>query len=202
MFSRKLGVKSWDLSRTLEIFKEELLVRESCKLMPSNDSKKNFTKKTEWVGRREQPSTTSALYSSESAANSGPVCVFCKGRHPSSRCQTVTNNAARQRILMDTGKCFVCFKDGHVAAACDSNVKCFNCGAKHHVAVCGRKRNTGLDNQSTGKSSVESREAPAKCSPQLALLQVILLSKGLGAFCCRQQGPKFRLLEKQIILQT
>ena len=62
MFSRKLGVKSWDLSRMLEIFKEELLVRESCKLMPSNDSKKKFTKNTEWVGRREQPSTTSEHY--------------------------------------------------------------------------------------------------------------------------------------------
>ena len=179
MLSRKLGVKSWDLSRMLEIFKEELLVRESCNLMPSNEVKKKFTKNTEWAGRREQPSTTSALYSSESATNSGPVCVFCKGRHLSSRCQTVTNNAARRRILMDTGKCFACFKGGHVAATCESNVKCFNCGARHHVAVCGRKRNTGFDNQSTGKSFLESKEAPANAQSSVTTTSSHFVEQGV-----------------------
>ena len=51
-------------------------------------------------------------------------------------CSTITEPKARRTILRGSSRCFVCLKAGHITPGCQSKAKCFNCGARHHVAIC------------------------------------------------------------------
>lgn len=38
---------------------------------------------------------------------------------------------------MKQGRCFICLRrGGHLASNCDSNIQCFGCQGRHHLAVC------------------------------------------------------------------
>eukprot|EP00795_Rhopilema_esculentum_P011404 gene11404-21602_t len=136
--SRRLGNGNWDLKRLLDTFKEELMIRENCFLMP-NDGRKRLPRVSPYREREERQPTVSTLYTSGNRV-AKPNCVFCKGDHPSQKCQTVTKPSTRRRILMQNGRCFMCFKTGHIAVNCLSNIKCYTCGGKHHVTICSAEK--------------------------------------------------------------
>ena len=46
------------------------------------------------------------------ANNSSPTCSYCDQSHSSSSCQTITDLGRRKQILMKSGWCFVCLKEG------------------------------------------------------------------------------------------
>ena len=85
-------------------------------------------------GRFKQPLSSSALYAGSEECTL--QCVFCKKNHKSITCSTITEPKARRTILRRSGRCFVCLKAGHITPGCQSKAKCFNCGARHHVAIC------------------------------------------------------------------
>ena len=61
---------------------------------------------------------------------------FARKNHKSITCSTITEPKARRTILRRSGGCFVCLKAGYITPGCQSKAKCFNCGARHHVAIC------------------------------------------------------------------
>ena len=88
--------------------------------------------------RGESLQSTSALYS-ESAKNkqfSRVWCSFCNQNHQSSKCNVVTSAESRKQVLRKKGRCYLCFKSGHLSRNCKSPVKCFKCQGAHHVAIC------------------------------------------------------------------
>ena len=176
---RKLGVEKWDLNGLMEIFKTELSVRENCGLIPS-DKKKSMKGYAQGEKREQTASTTSALHAGDRHITG--FCAFCKGKHASSRCQTVTNAGARRRILMDAGKRFSCFRNGHIAAGCSSNVKCFSCGGRHHVAVCSAKAVTSGRRNEADNHGVKAeglKEDSAQAQPSSASNASVNVEQGI-----------------------
>ena len=65
------------------------------------------------------------------------LCIVSFARKIKSiSCSTITEPKARRSIPRRSGRCFVCLKAGHITPGCQSKVKCINCGAGHHAAIC------------------------------------------------------------------
>ena len=61
---------------------------------------------------------------------------FLQGCHQSAKCHIVSKPQTRKEILRKQGRCFVCFKKGHLSRACSSMIRCSLCKLRHHMAIC------------------------------------------------------------------
>ena len=67
--------------------------------------------------------------------------VFCSKTHPSTKCFSFNVKQKKTKLLKE-GRCFVCFKKGHLSQQCSkSSYSCFKCGQKHHISICDKKEN-------------------------------------------------------------
>ena len=94
-------------------------------------------KKPEYVSRRPQPPTTGEFLTNSGNFSKDIIkvdfwCTFCKGNHKSVSCGLVTERS----ILRRKGKCFNCLQSGQISHNCQSERKCYRCGAKHHTSIC------------------------------------------------------------------
>ena len=113
--------------------KSELEVRERCNAVKISSPTNSNPSFDQHKGRFKQPLSSSALYAGSEECTL--QCVFCKKNHKSITCSTITEPKARRTILRRSGSCFVCLKAEHITPGCQSKVKCFNCGARHHLAI-------------------------------------------------------------------
>ena len=131
----------WDLDTLIKSFAEELQIRERCALGPVTEQSKMREKREFGYGLRfgqsKRPPTSSTLvsYKDRPQQNKEMWCTFCSGPHPSARCAVVTEPEAKKRILRQKGRCFGCLRSGHVSRDCQA--RCYRCGGKHHVSLCG-----------------------------------------------------------------
>ena len=93
--------------------------------------KSNFGR---FVKGRSTPPTASALVTQ--SGEKSVSCMYCRQRHPSERCCTITDTRARRNLLTQEGHCFICLHRSHLAWNCPSNSTCHNCSGKHHVSTC------------------------------------------------------------------
>ena len=64
-------------------------------------------------------------------------CAFCdSASHPSHKCATIKDLAARKSFAFDKGLCFNCLTANHTARKCKRNVKCHHCDKHHNQAFC------------------------------------------------------------------
>ena len=64
-----------------------------------------------------------------------PVCVYCKGYHVSTQCDTVTDTKVRMDVVRKERLCFNCLGQ-HKASNCNSKIRCKKCHRKHHTSLC------------------------------------------------------------------
>lgn len=129
LITRKISRDEWRLERVLEVFKSELEAREQC---GQSTTQKNLIQTKPNQNKSPINYTTSALVN-----NAGQItCSYCKGPHPSAKCNIVSNPQARKEILRKQGRCFVCLKKGHLSRNCSSNIWCFHCKQRHHASLC------------------------------------------------------------------
>ena len=64
----------------------------------------------------------------------GPVCVFCKGSHPTHTCESVTDHQKRLEIVKRENLCFNCLAH-HKISQCQSRFRCKKCKKKHHTTL-------------------------------------------------------------------
>ena len=83
----------------------------------------------------------------------------------SSQCGNVTDAEERKRILMRSGRWFVCLKRNHRAQECRSSLKCLTCGKRHHVTICGASSSKGASNPPLPKQQ-QSTPSPSTPQPQ------------------------------------
>ncbi len=127
--SKSLNKENWELDKILELFSSELEARERCNQTvlgqrPLQNSSRPISH-----------TTTSALLANGGNASS-VTCSYCRNKHLSAKCPTVTEPGARKEILKKQGQCFVCLKKGHLFREYKSNVRCFNCKNRHHNSIC------------------------------------------------------------------
>ena len=129
LISRKVGKDNWKLDDLLREFRIELEARERCSLIHSTAEKKDTTR------RKDEPHTSSALFTT---GDTTPIqrCSYCGEQHLSSKCNIITDIAARRAILRRKGKCFACLKSGHIVRHCPSKFRCPKCGNNHHISLC------------------------------------------------------------------
>ncbi|CAB4004998.1 Hypothetical predicted protein [Paramuricea clavata] len=121
--TKKMQEDEWSLDKLMTIFRQELEARERANLQCLPSSKSSY--------QRNKPGTAAALFT----GLHNTTCSYCQGKHLSANCKTVTNVAARRDILKRSGWCFVCLRKKKISRECQSNIKCFKCGRRHHGSM-------------------------------------------------------------------
>ena len=63
-------------------------------------------------------------------------CVYCEKKHPTWKCNTVTEVRSRKSILRSKGRCYLCLQTGHISRFCTSKYRCAKCQGRHNVSIC------------------------------------------------------------------
>ena len=138
--SRKLS-DEWDLKNLMKHFSEELKLREKCAMTSvggSTKAREDASVRFPGTKPRIHPETASALHTNYvgQQQGGGVRCIYCRNYHLSVSCTTVTDPAARRKILRQKARCFLCLKGGHLSRDCPSQSRCFRCNQRHHVSIC------------------------------------------------------------------
>ena len=123
----------WDVEDLKEHLKTEIESREVCARMVSSIS--DTFEESFAISDGEELAPASTMHSGGRRTDN-ITCTYCRGAHPSAKCQVVTDPKERKAILFKKSKCFICLKGAHKAQQCNSGKKCFNCGNKHHISIC------------------------------------------------------------------
>ena len=102
-------------------------------------------------------------------------CAFCNGLHYSASCEKVKDPEARQKILSQSGCCFICLLNGHQARSCTTTRGCRHCQRKHHQSICPQlQRKPSQDSQ----ESAQVPETPNDSTEGNPTTTATRLSKG------------------------
>eukprot|EP00117_Sycon_ciliatum_P039449 scpid9122/ scgid5519/ len=92
-------------------------------------------------------------------------CFFCKEAHYTDECDRYRTLETRRQQIQ--GRCFICFRDSHMAPACPNPWACAHCHKKtHHRSLCPSKFGTGQQLHQQSKQSVKANTAPTCHSQQ------------------------------------
>ena len=116
------NIDCWDITEVLKVFKEELSAREKSYVSDSDTDR--FTSYSLLTGD-EKPRKPSKI-----------LCLFCNKNHKSQSCKIVTHVGTMKNILKDKRRCFFCLKGGHISKNCTSQIRCYRCSKRHHLALC------------------------------------------------------------------
>ena len=112
IISRCLDKRECDLDVILRAFDSEIEARERCELIGKNSSEPAITPVKSNFGRfvkgRSAPSTASALVTQ--SGEKSVSCTYCRQKHSSARCITITDTRARRNLLKQQGRCFICLR--------------------------------------------------------------------------------------------
>ena len=133
----------------LETFRIELEAREHCEVVSSKPNQRDQGQGSYNNQQRTKPISAGALRTTNMRQL---TCTFCKQGHASSNCNIITDIGARKNVLRHEGRCFICLKCYHVARNCSSNIKCHECGQRHHISVCTQITNTSLSGPTSNTS--------------------------------------------------
>ena len=156
IISRCIDKQEWDLDVILRAFDSEIEARERCELIGKNSSepamtpvKSNFRR---FVKGGSAPPTTSALVTQ--SGEKSLSCTYCRQKHPSARCTTITDTRARTNLLKQQGH-FICLRRSHLARNCPSNSTCHNCSGKDHVLICEFAKSTTAHQEGGSATSAD-----------------------------------------------
>ena len=117
-----------DTFRLMAALQKEIRILESGLHDPCNPTPTTTTAGAFQVGARGRGSTSAGK-------KKGPVCVFCKGAHPTHACETVTDHQKRLEIVKRDNLCFNCLAH-HKVSQCQSKFRYKKCRKRHHTTLC------------------------------------------------------------------
>ena len=89
------------------------------------------------VDEKEQFKKPGTATASALATRSEEACAVCSGSHAHENCPKVTMLDERKKLVNKFGRCWICLRKGHRAAACRYQMNgCTECKGKDHVAIC------------------------------------------------------------------
>ncbi|XP_065902524.1 uncharacterized protein [Dysidea avara] len=152
--AREHGSSEWTINQLKEAILKEIGVLESV-LSPLH--KHSYETHMD-------PMTT-ALHTntnSHHTQRSRSSCLFCKGTHPSTRCEKVKNPNQRLEIVKKGKNCFNCLGH-HRVSQCTSKFRCKSCKQKHHSSLCGaeftKPPDVTVKPETTSQTTMEQRTA-------------------------------------------
>ena len=124
LIARQLDSDVWSLSKMLEYLKKEIEAKERATLTCASYSQirdQNYEGKFSLSALRTHAEK-------EKFKKGQRPCIFCNlFDHSPRRCFKISDPKIKRNILKRTGRCFVCFETGHLAAKCSSDYKCHKC---------------------------------------------------------------------------
>ena len=111
IIGRKIGEADWQLDTIMTELQQEIEARERANpLAASNQSNPKR-------GGGKPPPTAATLLLSEMLH-----CCYCNHSHTPEACDQVRNPEECKRTLMNSGRCFVCLRKGHLGRQCCSKL--------------------------------------------------------------------------------
>lgn len=156
----------WEIQELLNIIRKEVEAREVCENVETSNDNQN---KKSNASYHRGLSSASALFTKESGlGNQVSIrCAFCQKPHFSTSCENVRDINKRKEILKREGRCFICFRKGHVMRQCDNIKKCRKCQVNHHQSICqGQNHPPEIPKKPETPRSPE--QSPARDEPTLA----------------------------------
>ena len=146
--SRKLSEADWKLDNIMDELSKELKARERAVAEGSKAESERSNK------GRKLPGTTTTLLSGNQ------YFCFCGQSHLPDSCRKVTDPEARQKLLKEAGRCFLCLRKGHMSK--NWGARCSNCGGHHHKSICFKSErqsdeSSSQDFHSQGERSLNSK---------------------------------------------
>jgi len=127
IIGRKIGEADWQLDTIMTELQQEIEAHERANpLAVSNQSNPKR-------GGGKPPPTAATLLLGEK-----PHCCYCNHSHTPEACDQVRNSEERKQTLMNSGRCFVCLRKGHLGRQCRSKLRCATCGRRHHLSICAK----------------------------------------------------------------
>jgi len=163
LINREVKGEEMELERLLKVFEAELEARERAGANTSNTSNTS-TSKPSTTNRATRLPTAATLVSG--ATSNSITCSYCKQAHTSNSCNVVTDVAARKKVLMRTGRCFICLRRGHISKECRSKGKCIKCNGLHHISICNQGKDT---EQSQGQHKPTANNTQFNSSPSTSM---------------------------------
>ena len=153
---KKTDDTDWTLENLLEVLKDEVEARERVGLYVQLQERRPAN----YGHYNRNPPRTLFVGDNKNIVS----CSFCHGSHASVSCNNVTNVQERKNILRRQGRCYICLRrGGHLACDCQSTIKCYKCGARHHVALCDKmERDTVTKIQSALNPTASTFEKATK----------------------------------------
>ena len=145
--SREMAGDGWNLDKVMKIIEREVDARERASV-PTTSSNP----------RRRMPTAATLIASNSEPTGEHITCVYCRQRHTSSSCTTITDVTARKKILRKAGRCYTCLMKHHLSKDCCSRQRCEKCQGRHHATICTRNAGRGTSNSSP--SSLATVQGP------------------------------------------
>ena len=158
--AREHSNSQWILSDLMAVLQKEIRILESGLHDPYNPTPTTTTAGAFHVGARGCGSTSAGK-------KKGPVCVFCKGAHPTHACETVTDHQKQLDIVKQNNLCFNCLAH-HKVAQCTSKYRCRRCQCKHYTSLCSGeppKNSSSNNKQTTPEDIQDSSQVSANVVP-------------------------------------
>ena len=158
--AREHSNSQWILSDLMAALLKEIRILESGLHDPYNPTPTTITGGAFHVSARGRGSTSAGK-------KKGPVCVFCKGAHPTHAFETVTDHQKRLDIVKQNNLCFNCLAH-HKVAQCTSKYCCRRCQCKHHTSLCNEeppKNSSSNNKQTTPEDIKDSSQVSANIVP-------------------------------------
>ena len=115
--SRNLKQDLWDITRLLELIREELRARENIATDRSRDTTDHTEDRNGFY-----PHTDAVLVTQNHPKGK---CIFCKAAHWTDKCTVITDTEARKEFLRKGRRCFLCLREGHNAKGLYKNQNVF-----------------------------------------------------------------------------
>ena len=126
---KKTTLKMDEMLKTLG---EKIRVREMSKPSGQSNMPKPHT-----MDEKERFKTTGTATANALARRSAETCAFCLESHAHENFPKVTMLDERKKLVKKFGRCWICLRKGHRAAACRYQKNgCTKCKGKHHLAIC------------------------------------------------------------------
>ena len=196
--SRRIPEDEWNLSKIMSELSVELKARERTYEVSGNDDYSKHMKirdeskyKHASHKRAYGPPTTSTLLSSACH------CLYCTGAHEAEDCPKITKVEERKQVLRDTGRCFICTKQGHLSRGCRSSSKCKHCSGRHHSSICFKSSGSEKRDERSSKhgtSTLDPAATPFKTTTCLTDASEKILLQTAKATVRNPEGPHSLML--------
>ena len=145
----------WKIDELIQFVKQEIESREMCYMVSSKAGSSDDRRVKKHYNN----------FHTGAKTTKGQKCLYCNNKkHPTHRCDTVTDVRSRKSILRRKGRCFICLRSGHISSNCDAQYKCAECQGRHNISICEKRVQKQTDKEEEDEAVPEETDGKKSTS--------------------------------------